>query len=399
MKAGDLMRVSWRALSAQRHRTLLTALGIAVGIAAVVLLTAIGAGIQQFVLAEFVQIGTNILRVEPGKTTTKGTAGAVISNVKPLTLDDAEALALVRGVEAVVPVVSGNADVKVGNKKRRLTVLGVGSKAPDVWQFHTAQGRFLPEDEPRTARPFVVLGSKAYGELFGAERPIGELIRIAGEPFRVVGVMQPKGQMTGIDLDDTVYIPTGRALTTFNREGVAEINLLFAEGADAAGIVGAVRKTLAQRHGAEDFTVSTQEQMLQSLGSILGILTLAAGGLGGISLVVGGVGVLTIMTISVSERTREIGLLRAIGSRTRQILALFLIEAVFLSAVGGIAGLVLGVGGAWLLGWLVPGLPVRIDPEFILLAEVLAILVGLVAGVAPARNAASLDPVEALRAE
>lgn len=399
MKSRDLLRLPLRALAAQRHRTALTALGIAVGIAAVVLLTAIGAGIQQFILSEFVQIGTNILRVEPGKTTTKGTAGAVIANVRPLTLEDAKSIEPLRGVDAVVPVVSGNADVKVGNRKRRMTVLGVGSQAPEVWRFYSALGRFLPDDEPRTARPFVVLGSRARVELFGAERPIGELIRIAGEPFRVVGVMQPKGQMTGLDLDDSVYIPTGRALAMFNREGVGEINVLFNENADATGVAGHIRQTLAKRHGTEDFTVSTQEQMLASLGSILGILTLAAGGLGGISLVVGGVGVLTIMTISVSERTREIGLLRAIGARKRQIMALFLIEAVVLSGLGGGAGLLLGVGGAWLLGWAVPALPVRMAPEFIILAELLAVLVGLAAGLAPARNAASLDPVEALRAE
>jgi len=399
MNSRDLFRLPLGALASQRHRTLLTALGIAVGIAAVVLLTAIGAGIQQFVLSEFVQIGTNILRIEPGKTTTKGSVGAIVTNVRPLTLEDAAALAPLRGVEAVVPVVSGNVDVKVGNLKRRMTVLGVGAQAPEVWQFFPAQGRFLPDDEPRTARPFVVLGSKAWQEFYGTERPIGELIRIAGEPFRVVGVMQPKGQMTGLNLDDSVYIPSGRALAMFNREGVAEINLLFRKDLAPDPLIAQLHKTLSQRHGAEDFTISTQEQMLKSLGSILGILTLAAGGLGGISLVVGGVGVLTIMTISVSERIREIGLLRAIGSRRRQIMLLFLIEAVALSALGGVAGLLLGVGGAWLLSWLVPALPVRIDPEFIVLAEVLAIIVGLAAGVAPARNAAALDPVEALRAE
>jgi putative ABC transport system permease protein len=399
MNLRDLLRLPVRTLVAHGHRTLLTALGIAVGIAAVVLLTAIGAGIQQFVLSEFVQIGTNILRVEPGKTTTKGTAGAVIANVRPLTLDDAHSLTLIRGVEGIVPLVSGNADVKVGNQKRRMTVLGVGSQAPAVWQIHNQQGRFLPDDEPRTARPFVVLGSRAWQEFFGTNRPIGHVIRIAGEPYRVVGVMEPKGQLTGIDLDDAVYIPTGRALAMFNREGVAEFNVLFAKEAKADTIVTLIAKTLAGRHGTEDFTVSTQEQMMASLGSILGILTLAAGGLGGISLVVGGVGVLTIMTISVSERTREIGLLRAIGSRKRQILALFLFEAVALAALGGVAGLVLGVGGAWLLAWAVPGLPVRLDPEFIFLAELLAVLVGLAAGVVPARNAATLDPVEALRAE
>lgn len=399
MKSTDLLRLPLRALTSQRHRTALTALGIAVGIAAVVLLTAIGAGIQHFILTEFVQFGTNIIRVEPGKTTTRGSAGGVIANVRPLTLEDAESLKPLRGIQAVVPLVSGNVDVKAGKLKRRMTVLGVGAQAPDLWQFSIAQGRFLPDDPPRTARPFAVLGHRARLEFFGPDRPIGDLIRVAGEPYRVVGVTQPKGQMTGFDLDDSVYIPAGRALAMFNREGLDSINVLFNENINATGIVMAIRKELKERHGTDDFTVKTQEEMLDSLSSILGILTLAIGGLGGISLIVGGVGVLTIMTISVSERTGEIGLLRALGSRKRQILTLFLVEAIALSGLGGVAGLVLGIGGGWLLAWLIPALPIQISLDFLLISELLAILVGLMAGVAPARNAASLDPVEALRAE
>jgi putative ABC transport system permease protein len=168
---------------------------------------------------------------------------------------------------------------------------------------------------------------------------------------------------------------------------------------DVDEVVQAVRARLKSRHGGEDFTITTQKQMLETLGSILGILTLAVGALGGISLLVGGVGILTIMTISVNERTAEIGVLRAIGAERRQILVLFLGEAVVLSGLGGAAGLMLGAGGAWLLGALVPSLPVHTPWYYVLIAELLAILVGMVAGVVPARNAARLDPVEALRAE
>ena len=399
MKVIDLLRLPFGSLLAQKPRTALTALGIAVGIAAVVLLTAIGEGIQHYILTEFVQFGTNIIRVEPGKTTTKGSAGGVIANIKPLTLEDAEAISPLRGVVAVVPLVSGNVDVKVGNLKRRMTVLGVGAKAPDLWQFATAIGRFLPDDAARTARPFAVLGHRTREELFATERPIGELIRVAGEPYRVVGVTEPKGQMTGFDLDDSVYIPAGRALAMFNRTGLDAINVLFAPNANPTAIVDDIRKQLVKLHGTDDFTVATQEEMLSSLGSILDILTLAISGLGGISLIVGGVGVLTIMTISVSERTSEIGLLRALGSRKHQILGLFLVEAIALSGLGGLFGLLLGVGGAWLMAWIIPALPIRLSLDYLLVAELLAILVGLAAGVMPARNAAALDPVEALRAE
>ncbi len=399
MKSRDLFHLALGSLRAQWHRSILTALGITIGIAAVVLLTGIGEGIRRMVLTEFVEFGTNIVRVKPGKTTTTGSSGAVLTNVRPLTLEDAQALKSVRGVAAVVPMVSGNADVKVSNLKRRMTVLGVGSQAPDLWQFHTALGRFLPDDDLRWARPFVVLGSRARTELFGTERPVGDLIRIAGEPYRVVGVMQSKGQMTGLDLDDAVYVPAGRALAMFNREGLGEINVLFTKGAEVTEILNQIAKILADRHGASDFTLSTQEQMLDSLRSILGKLTLAIAGLGGISLFVGGIGMFTIMTIAVSERTCEIGLLKAIGSRRRQILALFLIEASLLAGLGGIAGLLLGVGGAWLLGLAVPTLPVEISLKYTLLAEMLSILIGLAAGVAPARSAAALDPVLALHAD
>jgi putative ABC transport system permease protein len=236
-------------------------------------------------------------------------------------------------------------------------------------------------------------------ELFGSESPLGEIVRIAGERYRVIGVMESKGQFLGFDLDDTVYIPTARALAMFNRESLMEIDLLYADDADSEVISERVNRILTDRHGYEDFTITTQEEMLETLGTILNILTLAVGAVGGISLVVGAVGILTIMSIAVNERTSEIGLLRALGARRSQVLALFLGEAVVLSAVGGLAGLALGVGGAWLLGMAIPGLPVHTPWEYVLLAEGMAAMIGVVAGVAPARSAAMLDPVEALRGE
>ena len=211
--------------------------------------------------------------------------------------------------------------------------------------------------------------------------------------------MESKGQMLGFDLDDAVYIPTAKALAMFNRESLMEIDVLYEEGSSAEEVAARIKKMLIARHGTEDFTITTQEKMLEVLGSILNILTLAVGGLGGISLLVGGVGILTIMTIAVNERTNEIGLLRALGSEQHQILGLFLGEAVVLALIGGLAGLVLGVGGAWLLAFLVPALPTHTSWAYLLAAELLAAAVGLVAGVLPARRAAALNPVDALRSE
>jgi putative ABC transport system permease protein len=399
MLLNDSVKLAIHALSSQRMRSFLTALGIAVGIASVVLLTSIGEGIHKFVLSEFTQFGTNLIAVTPGKTTTAGMSGAVISNVRPLSIDDALALGRIPRILGVVPFVQGNAPVEFGKRGRRTYVFGVGAEAPAVWQMKVAMGRFLPDDDPRTARTFAVLGGKVVKELFGAMNPLGRRIRIGGQRFRVIGVMESKGQMLGFDLDDAVYIPTARALAMFDRESLMEIDLLYGATGNLAKIVKNIKSLLMDRHGTEDFTITTQEQMLDVLGSVLNILTLAVGALGGISLLVGGVGILTIMTISVNERRAEIGLLRAIGAGRGQILGLFIGEAVVLSAIGGFAGLMIGAGGAWMLGAFVPALPTHTPWLYVVLAETLAVLIGLLAGVLPAHRAATLDPIEALRAE
>ncbi|HEB96391.1 MAG TPA: FtsX-like permease family protein [Sedimenticola thiotaurini] len=399
MRLRDLLRYTLRSVTAARMRSLLTALGITVGIASVVLLTSIGEGIHRYVLSEFTQFGTNLISVTPGRSTTFGISGAIINTVRPLTLDDAESLGRIPGVEAVVPMVQGNAAIERGQRTRRTAVYGVGPEMPRVWQMQVALGRFLPAEDPRLARPFAVLGSRMRKELFGSDNPLGRPVRIGGERFRVIGVLAPKGQMLGFDLDDAAYIPTRKAMALFDRDSLMEVDLLYTPGADSGAIAERIRRTLSRRHGNEDFTIITQDQMLDTLGSILDILTLAVAALGGISLLVGGVGILTIMTIAVTERTGEVGLLRAIGARRRQILLLFLGEAVALSGLGGLAGLLLGAGGAWLLGTLVPALPTHTPWSFVLLAETTAIAIGLLSGVTPALRAARLDPVAALREE
>ncbi len=393
------MHLTGSAILAHRTRSLLTGLGIAVGIAAVVLLTAIGEGVQRFVVQEFTQFGTNLIAISPGKTQTLGVSGAIFSNVRPLSLDDADNLRQLPQVEDVVPFVQGNAEVEAAGLSRRTTVFGTGPGVPAVWQIKPALGRFLPEDEPRRARAFAVLGSKLRSELFGSRSPLGERIRVGGETYRIIGTMQPKGQMLGFDLDDTVYIPVARAMAMFDRESLMEVDVLYAPGGDAAELAERIRDRLIARHGNEDFTIVTQDQMLDVLGSVLDVLTLAVGALGAISLLVGGIGILTIMTISVNERTPEVGLLRALGAGKTQIMGLFLGEAVVLASCGGIVGLLIGVGGAALIAFVLPGLPTHVAWNYALLAMLVAMGIGLVAGVLPAMRAARLDPVAALRAE
>jgi putative ABC transport system permease protein len=395
----DLFRMSWRSLLAHRLRSGLTALGIAVGIASVVLLTSIGEGIHRFVLEEFAQFGTNLVAVNPGREQTLGTAAGMISTTRPLTMDDAEALRRVPHARAVISLVVGNAEVEAGGRRRRTTVYGTDPALPEVFSFQVGIGRFLPEDDLRAPRPYAVLGAKVARELFGDASPLGRTIRVGSERYRVVGTMRAKGDVLGMDLDDTVYVPTARALAMFNREGLAEIDLLYAEDASVDDVVAAMRRILIERHGQEDFTLTTQQQMLDVLGNVLAILTFAVGALGGISLLVGGVGISAIMTIAVSERTAEIGLLRALGAERGEVLRLFLLDAVAIGALGGFAGLVLGAGGAQLLHLLIPALPVRTSWTFVAIAELLAISIGLLAGALPARRASRIAPVVALQAE
>ncbi|WP_374324394.1 ABC transporter permease [Azonexus sp.] len=399
MRLPDALSLASRAITAQRLRSFLTLLGIAVGIASVILLTSIGEGIHRYVLGEFTQFGTNVITVAPGKTKTGGAPSGLPSSARPLSLDDAKSLERLPHVVAVTPNVRGNAEVEGNGRTRRTLIYGVNADSRIVFRSTMRSGQFLPDEDPANARAFVVLGSKLKEELFGADNPLGQRLRIGGLHFRVVGVMAPKGQFLGIDLDDTAFIPAGRAQELFNREGCDEINLAAAEGVPAAQVAERIRRQLIERHGREDFTIVTQEEMLKTLSSILDVLTLAVGALGGISLLVGGVGIVTIMTIAVSERTSEIGLLVALGASRRTILGLFLGEAVALSALGGALGLALGIGLAQLIHVAVPALPVHTPLSFVLLAEGIAIAIGLLAGVLPARNAARLDPVAALRTE
>jgi putative ABC transport system permease protein len=293
----------------------------------------------------------------------------------------------------------GNTEVGANGRVRRTTVNGVGADMLRVYSIKVRTGQFLPDDELENARAFVVLGAKLKTELFGAANPLGARLRVGNSQFRVIGVLEAKGQFLGVDLDDAAYIPTARALELFNREGMMKIDLAYEEGIPAARIEAAIKRVLTARHGREDFTITTQEDMLRTLSNILDILTMAVGALGSISLLVGGVGIVTIMTIAVSERTSEIGLMVALGAPRRTILALFLGEAVALSALGGVIGLLLGFGVAQLLHLALPALPVHTPLSFVLLAEGVAIAIGLLAGVLPARRAARLDPVQALRSE
>ncbi len=398
MRFPDFSRLTVRSITFNGKRSFLTTLAIAIGIAAVVLLTSLGQGIKQYMMAEFTQFGTNLLAINPGKTTTFGVSGAVINTVRPLTLDDATRIAELPGVIAVSPVVQGNAKVEHGHTSRRTTVMGVNGQVGNVWQINIAIGRQLPDDSAASPRSYAVLGYKLRKELFGNKNPLGKKIRIAGESYRVIGSLESKGQILGFDLDDTVYLPAARVLGMFDRDSLMEIDVLYKPGLDSKMIASRIKSFLLQRHGREDFTITTQDEMLKVLNGILDILTLAVAAIGSISLLVGAIGIFTIMTIAVNERIPEIGLLRALGATHAQVRNLFIGESVILALLGGTLGLVIGLGGALLISLASP-VPAQISWFYTLSAELLAAVIGILSGVLPSIHAATMNPVDALRSE
>jgi putative ABC transport system permease protein len=395
----DTLQFAFRSLAAHRLRTILSVSGIAVGIAAVILLTAIGDGIQRFVLSEFTQFGTNIVTITPGKINTHGGSLGAIGSARLLTIEDAIALKQSHYAQYTNASVVGNAEIRAQGRSRRVTAYGQGPDFARAFNMQVAIGQFLPDDDPRNPRAYIVLGAKVHSELFGDANPLGALLQVGGTRFRVIGVMAPKGNILGFDLDDTVFMPTTRALEVFNRQGVMEINFSYFPDVPVEAVINDIQRILVARHGREDFTVKLQQQMLSTLSTVLNVLKFTVAALGGISLLVGAVGMVTLMHIAVSERIAEIGLLTALGATRARIRLIFLLESIVLSTIGGLTGLMTGASITGLLKLLISGLPVNIPWDYVLGALCLSVLIGLAAGMVPAMRAARLNPVDALRTE
>jgi putative ABC transport system permease protein len=396
MVLGDLIAFAVGALRGHRLRTGLSVVGVAIGIAAVIALTALGEGARGYVVQEFSSLGTNLLIVLPGKVETTGMMpfGGVVHD---LTIADFQAVETrVSSVLRAAPLATGEEKVRYGGKARSVPVIGTTDDLVEVRRLKVGAGQFLPPGDPNRGGSEIVLGVKVAQELFGAESPLGKVVRLGEWRFRVVGVLEPRGRSLGFDFDDVVFVPVQTSMRIFNRSSLFRILVELPEGADLQVAKEAVIRLLEERHRAEDVTVITQDAVIDTLGSILGVLTLALVAIASVSLTVAGVGIMNVMLVAVSERRREIGLLKALGASTAQILAVFIAEAAVLSTLGGVLGLAVGGAATRIFVSIYPTFPAAAPVWAIVASLIVSVVVGVFFGVVPARRAARLDPVEAL---
>ncbi|GAA1525477.1 ABC transporter permease [Actinomadura kijaniata] len=395
MRAGESFRVAVDALRVNRLRSALTMLGVVIGVAAVVVLVAIGSGARDLVQREIEGLGSNIIFVAPGQLS----LGAAPS-ISRLRLDDVAYLGRITGDESAIAVALNSGEtIRAGHRQLYSSIVGANENLRNVFDRPLRRGRYLSRTDVETRRRVVVLGSEVAHRLFGDADPVGRQITVAGGArFRVIGVFEEVGQTFGQSRDAEVHIPVTAAQRLF---GVERVDFL-AVRAPTKEAVPALRKTvvdaLQRRYRGEEFSAITQTQLLGTIGTVLGALTGVLAAIAAISLLVGGVGVSNIMLVSVRERTREIGLRKALGARQRDILSQFLLEAVLLTSLGGAAGIALGVGAALAISAISP-VPATIAWWSPALAFAVSAAVGVFFGVAPARRAGRLDPVVALRAE
>jgi putative ABC transport system permease protein len=394
----DLFRFSAGALRGHRLRTGLCLLGVAIGVAAVILLTGLGEGARLYVTGEFAQLGTNLLIVAPGKVETSGAAPIFGGAPHDLTVEDAEAIVrYVRSVRSVAPFSMGQAPARHGQTTRDVTVGGTTADFRLVRELQVRHGSYLPESGSSQSQRVCVIGPKIQQELFPGRNPLGEYLRLGEERFHIIGVLAPRGTSLGMNLDEVVHVPVRSCMRMFNQSSLFRLFVEVRSHEEIETTKQEVIDLLRERHGGvEDVTIYTQDAVLNTFGNILATLTAALGGIAGISLSVAGIGIMNVMLVSVSERTSEIGLLKALGASRRQILGCFLIEAAIISSAGGALGLATGFLFNRLITSFYPGFPVQPPQWAVAGAIAVSVLVGVIFGALPARRAARLDPVAAL---
>ncbi|OGV75585.1 MAG: peptide ABC transporter permease [Methylotenera sp. RIFCSPLOWO2_02_FULL_45_14] len=399
MKITDTFRYAGDAATGAPLRTGLLILAMSIGVAAVVILTALGDGARRYVVGEFSAIGSNLVIVLPGRSETRGfnPANIITSTPRDLTLEDANALLRLPQVQRISPILIATTEINAAGKLREAMLLGTNDDFIRVRQLKMGLGRFLSKDEVGQGSAEVVLGALIRREIFGAENPLGKTVRVGDRRLRVVGVLSEGGRGMGMTTDELVIVPVATAQAMLNTNTLFRI-LVEARSREQIGEVKArVLKLITQRHeGEEDVTVITQDAVLQTFDKILNVLTLGVAGIAAISLAVAGILVMNVMLVSVTQRTGEIGLLKALGATSAAVRQLFMVEALLLSLSGAIVGLGLGYLGAAFLRYLYPAFPAY-PPLWAVLAGLgTALASGLIFGVMPARRAAQLDPIQAL---
>ncbi len=399
MNIADTLRYARAAATGTPLRTGLLILAMSIGVAAVVMLTALGDGARRYVVEEFSAIGSNLVIVLPGRSETRGfnPGNLVTSTVRDLTVEDAGSLLRVPGVVRVAPIIIGTTEINARGKLRETMLVGSSGDFLAVRHLKLAQGRFFTTNTQGRGAAEVVLGALISRELFGAGNPLGQKVRIGDRRLRVVGVLTEGGRGMGMTTNDLLIVPVATAQAMFNSNTLFRILIETKNRATVENAKAGVLKTIIARHdGEEDVTVISQDAVLQTFDKILGVLTLGVAGIAAISLGVAGILVMNVMLVSVTQRTGEIGLLKALGATSSAIRNTFLTEAAMLSLMGAVLGLLLGEAGAAVLRHLYPTFPAY-PPLWAVLAGVgTALFTGLVFGVMPARKAARLDPVQAL---
>jgi putative ABC transport system permease protein len=399
MKLADTLHFASGSLRGSPTRTLLMMLAMAIGVAAVVILTALGEGARRYVVNQFSSLGTNLVILLPGRTETSGIGASMMTGQTPrdITVDDAEALMRSTSIKRVAPMTIGSATLSLDALNREVVVLGSTSDLLEVRHMDVSMGHFLPVADIHEAASVCVLGTKIKQELFGNTQAVGQWVRLGDRRFRVIGIMASQGESMGFNTDEIVIVPVESAHQLFNTTGLLRV-LIEAKNRD---VIEQARhdaeEIMFQRHsGEKDVTVITQDAVLKTFDRILTALTMAVGGIAAISLAVAGVLIMNVMLIAVAQRVKEIGLLKALGAPGRQIRNLFFAEAVLLSGIGSLAGLVLGYAGSMIIGQIYPSLPVSPPWWAVLAACGTALGTGILFSVWPARRAARLDPVTAL---
>ncbi len=398
MRAIDLIRFSMASLAGARGRTLLMLLAMSIGVASVVVLTALGEGARRYVVGEFAQLGTHLLIVMPGRNETTGGAPPLFgSTPRDLTLDDALSLLRERSIDRIAPVTVGNAPVSYGSREREVTIVGTTYDYFVIRHLEVSSGRPLPDIDPQRSSNVVVLGPGLKRELFGSQPFLGQWVRLNDRRFRVIGVLGEGGQSLGQDMDDMAMIPVASAQSLFNAPSLFRIMIQARSEGDIERAKTATRDIIRERHdGEDDVTIIAQDALLSTFDGILRALTYTVGGIAGISLAVAGILIMNVMLVAVSQRVSEIGLLKALGSPERQVLRLFLVESVLLAGAGAMLGLLISIVAIVALQRVFPSFPLAAPLWAPIAAVAVAVSTGLIFGVLPARRAARLDPVKAL---